>query len=317
MQNRSQQSSSGNGPRSSNKDFARRFVFPYDAKDIKAHKWFKGVPWERLHELDPPFVPMIRSADDTQYFDEEEAITDVSESDDGDDDQALPDPEAPTPVTNLNSATSRDGAHYNVGAVPSAGIPDSPAVSTVNHIQLPTPPSTPTRDEAHANTTSRVPVAGAGTTTPTTTVKKRAEREVQLAEALEPFDRGMQNAMYSWLAVPFDTVRLRHFQLQVDYESGLRTSEREALKNIVRIFGRKEKKRPRDRLLRDPTTKRAVLEERKKTAFLGYDWTRIRASPATVTGMLTAVNGAPAPPGLVVSAATGNGLVTGGLSGGA
>lgn len=318
MQNRSQQSSNGSGPSLDNKDFARRFVFPYDAKDIKAHKWFKGMPWERLHELDPPFVPMIRSPDDTQYFNEEEAITDFSESDD-DEDQPLPEPDGSTPVANLNSATGRDGAHDNVGVTPSVGISDSSPVSTVNHTQLPTPPSTPARTEVKAPATSKVAAASAGTTTHTATSKKRAEREAQLAEALEHFDRGMQNAMRSWLAVPFDTMRLRHFQMQVDYETDLRTSERKALKNIVRIFGHKEKKRPRDRLLRDPTTKKAVLEERKKTAFLGYDWTRIQALPVTATEMLGlgTVNGAYTPLGLGASVTTGEGLSTGEMSGGA
>ena len=55
-------------------------MFPYDAEDIKAHKWFKGIPWEHLHELQPPFVPQIRSIDDTQYFEEEEPISDWSDS---------------------------------------------------------------------------------------------------------------------------------------------------------------------------------------------------------------------------------------------
>ena len=43
MQQYSQQSSSGSGGRA-HAAFAGRFVFPYDAEDIKAHKWFKGVP---------------------------------------------------------------------------------------------------------------------------------------------------------------------------------------------------------------------------------------------------------------------------------
>ena len=62
------------------KEFSGRYVFPYDAEDIKAHKWFKGIPWEHLHELQPPFVPQIRSIDDTQYFEEEEPISDWSDS---------------------------------------------------------------------------------------------------------------------------------------------------------------------------------------------------------------------------------------------
>ncbi|KAK4136784.1 hypothetical protein BT67DRAFT_439801 [Trichocladium antarcticum] len=26
------------------RDFAGRYVFPYDAEDIKAHKWFRNIP---------------------------------------------------------------------------------------------------------------------------------------------------------------------------------------------------------------------------------------------------------------------------------
>ena len=58
------------------RDFAGRYVFPYDAEDIKAHKWFRGLPWDRLHTLAPPFQPRLRGDDDTQYFEEEDTISD-------------------------------------------------------------------------------------------------------------------------------------------------------------------------------------------------------------------------------------------------
>ncbi|KAL1841597.1 hypothetical protein VTJ49DRAFT_6907 [Mycothermus thermophilus] len=51
-------------------DFAGRYVFSYDAEDIKAHKWFRSIPWDRLHQLESPLVPKLRSVDDTQYFDD-------------------------------------------------------------------------------------------------------------------------------------------------------------------------------------------------------------------------------------------------------
>jgi protein-serine/threonine kinase len=57
-------------------EFAGRYVFPYDAEDIKAHRWFRGVPWERLHELSPPFTPKLRADDDTHYFEEDEPVSD-------------------------------------------------------------------------------------------------------------------------------------------------------------------------------------------------------------------------------------------------
>lgn len=41
---------------------------------------------------------------------------------------------------------------------------------------------------------------------------------------------------------------------------------------------KKEKKRPRDKLLRDPEVGRVVLEIRKKGAFIGYTYRRPRFS---------------------------------------
>lgn len=116
--------------------------------------------------------------------------------------------------------------------------------------------------------------------------------------------------------MPNDSIRLRNFELQVDAEPGLRTSERDVLKGLVRMYGRKEKKRPRDKLLRDPLTKKAVLEERKKTAFLGYDWQRIQTptyTPATMATTESTGNGTRIPPpGLPLSATTGTALGVGG-----
>ncbi|KAM0819553.1 putative Protein kinase domain-containing protein [Seiridium cardinale] len=61
-------------------DFRGYAVYPQDAEDIKAHKWFRDIPWDRLHLISPPFVPHISSLADTHYFDEEEPISDWSES---------------------------------------------------------------------------------------------------------------------------------------------------------------------------------------------------------------------------------------------
>lgn len=36
--------SSTSARRKEYRDFHGRYVFPYDAEDIKAHKWFKSVP---------------------------------------------------------------------------------------------------------------------------------------------------------------------------------------------------------------------------------------------------------------------------------
>ena len=62
------------------KNLARQYVFPYDAEDIKAHKFFKNLPWQHLHMMPPPFIPDLRGGDDTRYFDDDEDVSDSDES---------------------------------------------------------------------------------------------------------------------------------------------------------------------------------------------------------------------------------------------
>lgn len=308
MQYQSQQASD----RPAQTNFADRFVFPYDAEDLKAHRWFKGVPWERLHEIDPPFVPMIRSPDDTQYFNDEEPITDLSDSAD-DEDQALPEQETPTAVLNTNAAIGRDGADDKVTTIPMGPFPPTPPTPPTPmaiHMQKTTPQSA--KSSVRNNITAISVIAAAASN------GKRVDRSVHLAQALDGFDPSIKQAVHSWLAVPYDSIRLRNFELQVEAEAGLRASQRTALKALVRLYGRKERKRPRDKLLRDPSTKKAVLKERKKSAFLGYDWQRNQALPVfsetlpTMMGGTQAWMGSLPPLGLCVSATIGSGLGDGG-----
>lgn len=57
-----------------------RFVHPDDANDVKAHKFFRGVPWDRLHLMQPPFIPNVTGWEDTRYFEEDVPISDVEDS---------------------------------------------------------------------------------------------------------------------------------------------------------------------------------------------------------------------------------------------
>ncbi|KAF2070224.1 hypothetical protein CYY_008458 [Polysphondylium violaceum] len=43
-------------------------------ENIKAHPFFKDVPWGRLHQLDPPFVPVLNDEYDTTYFENTEKV---------------------------------------------------------------------------------------------------------------------------------------------------------------------------------------------------------------------------------------------------
>ena len=59
------------------RDYMGYYVYPDDATDIKAHPFFHGLSWDRLHLSRPPFVPDVKSREDTKYFDEEDPISDV------------------------------------------------------------------------------------------------------------------------------------------------------------------------------------------------------------------------------------------------
>jgi serum/glucocorticoid-regulated kinase 2 len=55
------------------RDEKKRFgSFSTDAREIKNHRFFAGVDWEKLYkkEVKPPFIPQIKD-DDTKYFDTE------------------------------------------------------------------------------------------------------------------------------------------------------------------------------------------------------------------------------------------------------
>ena len=61
-------------------DYQGRHVYANDAADIKAHVFFRGIQWERLHQLKPPFVPKVKGWEDTRYFEEDEPISDVDDA---------------------------------------------------------------------------------------------------------------------------------------------------------------------------------------------------------------------------------------------
>ena len=61
-------------------DDKSRFIYPDDATDIKSHSFFDRVAWDRHHLTRPPFVPDVKSKEDTRYFDEEDPVSDVKVS---------------------------------------------------------------------------------------------------------------------------------------------------------------------------------------------------------------------------------------------
>lgn len=68
----------------SSKTFGGKFLFEDDAEEIKAHPFFTGIVWDKLHEMRPPFEPELKSSDEaacTDYFDLEEDILGSGEDD--------------------------------------------------------------------------------------------------------------------------------------------------------------------------------------------------------------------------------------------
>jgi protein-serine/threonine kinase len=183
-----------------------RYVFPHDAKDIKAHRWFKGIPWDKLHLITPPFVPQIKSLEDTRYFEEDEPISDWSGSS----------------ISNIYEPLT----FHQVQAI------------------------------------------------------------------LHEYSDYVQAVAMELVTTPHDALKLRQIHEAIDSDIHLLSTEKDVLKDFVRLYGRKERKRPRDRLLRDPQIKSTVLDVRRKTAFLGYTWRRVRPHGYTCYDLLSYGNNA-------------------------
>ncbi|KAI1127704.1 kinase-like domain-containing protein [Nemania abortiva] len=208
-----------------------RSVYPHDAEDIKAHKWFRDIPWDQLHLITPPFVPRITSLDDTHYFDEEEPISDWSDSCGDDDDDDDTDEEtaqlAMFPRHARSMLTQFVAAPY-----------DSTRLKRINR-------------EIDALALAATSNAYTSTSTSTSTSSPMQRSLSPMAQFHEVHQLADQ------------------------------------MKAFVRAFGRRERKRPRDRLLRDRKTKSTVLRIRKQTAFLGYTFRRVMDVDAPSPPVLT------------------------------
>jgi len=156
-------------------------VYPDDAGDIKSHPFFKSIRWDELHLRKPPFVPKIKSWEDTKYFDEE-PISD------------LDDTSSETSPQNLPDTSSKDCNNLNTYHTHAAG-----AESGLHDIEEP-------------------------------------QKDV----------KAKQNEGPAIVSKPPGTIYKR----------------------------KKEKKRPRDKILRDEEVAKQALDIRKRRAFLGYTYRR-------------------------------------------
>ncbi|KAK4461265.1 serine/threonine-protein kinase [Cladorrhinum samala] len=234
------------------RDYAGRYVFPYDAEDIKAHKWFRSIPWERLHQMTPPHVPHLRSCDDTAYFDDK-SISDWSDTEPEMIEVEREPPETPPGLV-------YDDDEWG-GISPEPGHPTTPGeryqpqpqegqVMSIRGGVLGMPPFTPVH-------------------------KPRDPEEEQITMHLSPMSDTMQKWALAAISMPIDRRRLAEIEGQIGCIHGLSPWERDYLREFL-AQKKKKNRRPRDKILRDKKMARIALEERRRTAFGGYEWKRIR-----------------------------------------
>ncbi|KAI5364311.1 Putative protein kinase [Septoria linicola] len=184
-----------------------RHVFANDAEEIKHHPFFIGIPWERLHTSEPPFVPRVRANQSiTKYFEDEKDIMS----------------EETSSYASMKKHIPDDAAEEDV------------AVALGHHFQ---------RWKAER--------------------MQREKRELGMDmcrdSSLTRIREHLGAEYEQWKAQRMVEVA------EVRAEMGIEVAPQEA---------RREKRRPRDKVLRDPMLNKQALEVRKKKAFFGYTYRR-------------------------------------------
>ncbi|KAI9792745.1 MAG: hypothetical protein M1833_001026 [Piccolia ochrophora] len=105
------------------RDYRGYYVYPNDAADIKAHPFFRGVPWKLMHAVRPPFVPRVKGWEDTKYFEEEEPVSDVDDRSSSRSGLGFPTLDGGfvrTKVADIESKVEAEGVGAGVGGVAAA-----------------------------------------------------------------------------------------------------------------------------------------------------------------------------------------------------
>ncbi|OAL25008.1 hypothetical protein AYO20_10542 [Fonsecaea nubica] len=204
------------------------FVYPGDAEDIKRHAWFANTNWDTFYRQRPPYEPRVRDWEDTKYFDEEDALSDMDSATTLDEVAVAPGQEAAAQNTNTNPKrkTTQLSHHQAEGQniVPSSAM------------NIPPPQDCPGLGVNHA--------------------------EAEQMHALKnPLMQPRVNGCLTTGATLVDT--------GLHIEGTLATIITENVKPKAK---KREKKRPRDIILRDPAAGAPALEARKLGAFMGYEY---------------------------------------------
>jgi hypothetical protein len=201
------------------KSYMGMFVYAEDAEDLKRHTFFRGIHWESMLDRRPPFVPRVKSWEDTKYFDDEQPISDIDSGSSDDEEPA----EEKTPALNVQKS------------------PDCGSKASNHH-----------HEDQHI--------------VPSTALKLKGE----------PNDCGNLSPNSP---VPYQVEAAKDADEIVDAEKVEGEASPPAKK-------KKEKKRPRCKILRDPETGKTAMKWRENGAFLGYAYARPKAPEEVIAQVL-------------------------------
>lgn len=219
------------------KNYQGRHVYTDDADDIKAHPWFKNTIWTQIHQKRPPFVPKIKGWEDTKYFDDDESVGDTGTSS-SEEEEVGPTPVL-SPAKMLQVAEPQQVPKVFENAVDNATNLDH---CIGGHHQ----------EDQH--------IVPSSTTKVNDLIGEQNQKELQAVQVREQ-------------PSTFITRLNRHSStpsLQPQLDGGAATQETQHEANQKAKKLKREKKRPRDKILRDPTTAKIALNMRRRGAFLGY-----------------------------------------------
>ncbi|KAJ6783500.1 hypothetical protein PWT90_09093 [Aphanocladium album] len=97
----------------------------------------------------------------------------------------------------------------------------------------------------------------------------------EVQNVLRDFRQYVQKVAIGLVSGPHNSSSLRMIDSELENSPDLSEGEKQMLKRFVRLYGRRQRKRPRDELLRDDKIKDVVMEVRKSSAFVGYSWRRM------------------------------------------
>lgn len=218
-------------------NYQGRFVYPSDAEDIKRHAFFRDIDWDTIHLRRPPFVPRVRDWEDTKYFDEED------------------------PISDIDTATTLEEEEVGIGR---ENLGPQPPKQDLR------PPALRSSQMSHHQQEDQNIVPSIA--------MKLPRADCPRPEFVFPGRDSMTDLRNPLLAPQTPEAAF----VTDGPRAGLPPVE-----NGIQVDGptekipspiakpppkKKEKKRPRDMVLRDPVTGPEALEIRKASAFLGYDY---------------------------------------------